>query len=677
VKNPGHVCNRIIEFAFYALFFLTPLAFSPFNFELFEFNKMLVVYALTAVITGAWLIKIVLAKKVIFRRSFWDWPLVLFFLSQVISYLFSIDRQTSFWGYYSRFNGGLLSVISYLLLYWAFVSNINSRITYHVLRITLASAALVAAYGIAEHFGIDAQYWVQDVKNRVFSTLGQPNWLAAWLAALLPLGLAFAVNLELTTYNFKLKKVISYLFLVISFLCLWYTKSRSGLMAAAISVGVLVALQLAPRFKRFWPVTIVILAGVGLIGGKILWDRNRQDIRYVLGFTDKVEITPQMVNAGGSKSADIRKVVWRGAIDIWRHHPLFGTGPETFAYSYYWYRPREHNDLSEWDFLYNKAHNEYLNYAATTGTLGLVAYLILIGSFLVWSVKKVISCQLSVISSALAAGFTSIAVTNFFGFSVVPVSLLFFLFPAFAVTISDTKDEIRETKENPKIFASQRLISAGILLFTFYFLLLILKYWYADAQFSKAEKLGKAGQYNLAYGAASSTVSLRPFEPSYHDELGLDLAGLAALAQNDKTATLSAQLAKMAVEQSTQALKISPFNLNFWKNRIKIFYRLGEVDGQYYQQALATLLQAEQLAPTDPKIKYNLGLLYAQFGQTETAITTLEETVKLKPNYIDVRYALSLLYRQIGRKDEARQQLEEILRIDPQNQKIKDMLEKK
>ena len=88
-------------------------------------------------------------------------------------------------------------------------------------------------------------------------------------------------------------------------------------------------------------------------------------------------------------------------------------------------------------------------------------------------------------------------------------------------------------------------------------------------------------------------------------------------------------------------------------------------------------MQAERLAPTDPKIKYNLGLLYAQFGQTETAITTLEETVKLKPNYIDVRYALSLLYRQIGRKDEARQQLEEILRIDPQNQKIKDMLEKK
>ena len=48
-----------------------------------------------------------------------------------------------------------------------------------------------------------------------------------------------------------------------------------------------------------------------------------------------------------------------------------------------------HNLTSEWDFLYNKAHNEYLNYLATTGLFGLGSYLLFIGVFLVWFVSRV------------------------------------------------------------------------------------------------------------------------------------------------------------------------------------------------------------------------------------------------------------------------------------------------
>src|SRR5581483_2891044 len=35
----------------------------------------------------------------------------------------SLDQHVSIWGYYSRFNGGLLSTISYIALYYALVSN--------------------------------------------------------------------------------------------------------------------------------------------------------------------------------------------------------------------------------------------------------------------------------------------------------------------------------------------------------------------------------------------------------------------------------------------------------------------------------------------------------------------------------------------------------------------------
>jgi len=120
--NFGKTADRTIEYSFYLLFVLIPLVMTPWNFELFEYNKMMLVYALTAVIAGAWTVKMIFAKKLIFKRTPFDIPLVIFLISQFLSFLFSIDHHTSFWGYYSRFHGGLLSTVSYLLLYWAFVS---------------------------------------------------------------------------------------------------------------------------------------------------------------------------------------------------------------------------------------------------------------------------------------------------------------------------------------------------------------------------------------------------------------------------------------------------------------------------------------------------------------------------------------------------------------------------
>ena len=38
---------------------------------------------------------------------------------------------------------------------------------------------------------------------------------------------------------------------------------------------------------------------------------------------------------GVTESGDIRKIVWQGAIELWKQYPILGTGVENFAYSYY------------------------------------------------------------------------------------------------------------------------------------------------------------------------------------------------------------------------------------------------------------------------------------------------------------------------------------------------------
>ncbi|MCJ7804149.1 O-antigen ligase family protein [Patescibacteria group bacterium] len=624
-------------------------------------------------------------RKFLFRRTFWDIPLIIFFLSQLLSFVFSIDRHTSFWGYYSRFNGGLLPIICYLLLYWAFVNNMDKKNTLRAIYFTLISSALVAAYGIAEHFGIDANQWVQDVRNRVFSTLGQPNWLAAWLITLLPLTWALVIinnesRVKKQERNKKILSLSSYLLFFILFLCFLYTKSRSGLLGLGVAFvsfwGLLFWLKRSQIKKIMKP--FLIFTGLLIIFG--LFIQTPWQPKF-LQFGQKQNQTnlnqPAGNNGGGTESGEIRKIVWQGALAIWQHHPFLGTGPETFAYSYYWYRPREHNDVSEWDFLYNKAHNEYLNYMATTGTIGIISYLILIGSFIGWTLKKSFSNNENLLLIALLAGFINILVTNFFGFSVVPVSVLFFLFPAMSVVLIKVEKEAdKKVKKQPLISFWQWLAFGGILLFALYFLVSTLKYWYADTRFALGEKLNKSGEANKAFPFLQKAVVIRPSEPIYYDELSLSAANLAVSAASQEQATLSGQLVNLAVSSSDHSLKISPYNLNFWKNRTRLFYSLAEIDGKYTQQALESLLMANKLAPTDAKIVYNLALVYAKLNQEETAIKTLEEAIKLKPNYDQARYALALFYEQKGEIDKAKEQLGYILeKISPQHETARQKLE--
>ncbi|PJE70140.1 hypothetical protein COU97_01330, partial [Candidatus Shapirobacteria bacterium CG10_big_fil_rev_8_21_14_0_10_48_15] len=224
------------------LFFLTPLVMAPWTYELFEFNKIMLTFFLAAVIMAAWLVKMILAKKFIFRHTFWDWPLVIFLATQFLSFLVSIDQGTSWWGYYGRFNGGLLSLIVYAFLYWAWVSNLSLHSRRYVLHSLLAGATVAAGYGIAQHYGIDDQLWVQDVKNRVFSTLGQPNWLAAYLTAILPLAWFFTIS--------KSKSPLPYFLSLIFTLCLLFTKSRSGLIGFGTAFAIFWGLNLWQQRRK-------------------------------------------------------------------------------------------------------------------------------------------------------------------------------------------------------------------------------------------------------------------------------------------------------------------------------------------------------------------------------------------------------------------------------------------
>jgi len=213
----------------------------------------------------------------------------------------------------------------------------------------------------------------------------------------------------------------------------WFTYSRSGLLGLAAALGTFLIFLGRENLRKNWRPLLLVGLSWALIS--------------VLTFSSKVAFaaTPSATPSAqpqppSGSTVDIRLAVWQGTLNLIKDHPLLGTGPETFAYSFLPYRPVELNQTAEWEFLYNKAHNEYLNLAACTGLLGLGAYLLLIGKFVLWNtrewtrMKKRINTNERILGVGIFAGWVGVLVTNFFGFSVVVTSLLFWLFMALGIS---------------------------------------------------------------------------------------------------------------------------------------------------------------------------------------------------------------------------------------------------
>jgi hypothetical protein len=374
---------------------------------------------------------------------------------------------------------------------------------------------------------------------------------------------------------------------------------------------------------------------------------------------------------GGTDSSKIRLLVWKGAVDIWLHNPIFGSGLETFAFAYYQYRPAAHNMTSEAKFLYNKAHNEYLNYLATTGTVGIVTYLLMIGAFLFISLKTLFDRRKKLngedlLALSLIAGYGTILITNFFGFSVVMVNILFYIFPAFVFILLGKINYNKALvfslvkKENYEFNLTQKALITASLLLCAYLIYTLITYWNADRYYYYG--LGydnpSIAAYDKAYPFLKMAVTTRPSEPTFLDEFAYNNAVLGAsiLAQqaqagqqaSQQNQQIAQQLITAAIADTNQVTTEHPNDIIFWKTKVRVFYTLSQVNSQYLPLALTAVKRAAQLAPTDSDVSYNLGILYGQTGDFTNAVATLQNTIVLKRDYSQAYYALAIFYHQLA-----------------------------
>jgi len=244
-------------------------------------------------------------------------------------------------------------------------------------------------------------------------------------------------------------------------------------------------------------------------------------------------------------------------------------------------------------------------------------------------------------------------------------------------TITNYKQaKTNNTKFTNKLSTFQKTGLSFVFLFILYISYFILSYWLADYHFNKAEKLQEQGQYYLAYQEYQQAMQKNPQEPLYKNNAATNLAYLSLLSAQQKEASLAAQFALQSEELAQKALSKNPYHLNFYRQYTQTLYVLSQIDNhQYFGKIKTALYAAQKLAPTDPKITYNLGVIEYKLGDKEQAIHWLEKTVMIKPNYEIARLWLAKFYQAKEQNQKAQKQLEYLLKyINPENQEAKEIL---
>ncbi|MEW6324901.1 MAG: O-antigen ligase family protein [Nitrospirota bacterium] len=245
----------------------------------------------------------------------------------------------------------------------------------------------VALLAIAQYFGFDYEQGIRMLplsqpvaKVEVYSTIGNPNYLAAVLAFLLPvmMGLAIARGLDHRPFACALFSICA----AATAVALILSRSKGGLVA--VIGGLAVFWLLWGRWAQ-WRPKKMILVGAGLGGVALLF------LLAVGWWLPKVlagHQSPLVLEWGKlsrlsweDPSVKGRLLIWQTAIQMIAAHPVTGIGAGNFGAQYQPYRALVFERLPDPAATYpadepsfnetGQAHNDYLQIAAETGLPGL------------------------------------------------------------------------------------------------------------------------------------------------------------------------------------------------------------------------------------------------------------------------------------------------------------------
>jgi O-antigen ligase/Tfp pilus assembly protein PilF len=333
----------------------------------------------------------------------------LFVLSAVVSTLVSRSAWISLQGANESYFG-LLTVLAYVVIFCATRHLCRSADdAWRLMLAPVAAAAVTATYAVVQMAGVDPILYGRTAGLagfvRPFATMGHPNFLAAFLAAALPL-VALAAIRALGQGRRGLAGVFT-LAGALAGVAVAVSVSRGAWLALGAATAVLVVGAVTGAQRRAAVVTAAIATGATLILGILLLVLPTGG-SLVSGLVQRVREFGQ--SAG-------RQHIWQAAWGLFRDHPVLGTGLDTFQIAFADQRTAAYWTI-EWNASPTRAHNEALNLLATQGLLGGVAVVVFTVGVLLAVRRALRATGDRLLVTTLAAGVAAFYVQDLFSFTV-------------------------------------------------------------------------------------------------------------------------------------------------------------------------------------------------------------------------------------------------------------------
>jgi len=376
--GPAHPLLRFRQIILVVVLVALPSLFDPSTVEIDNLPRLVVLVVAAVVLLATWAVDAAWSgwrpRRLV---NGLQWVLIAIVVWFGVTTLTSVEPRQSFIGRDGTYEGFILLAALAIL-----TSGLAESFTFDALptlfRVIVASTVPALVYGAIQFYGFDIDKgsnldfvpWHNAFHN-VFASFGNPNHFGGFLVTVLPLGVVTAVMAKRRSLRITL-----WVWVVALVVLLLQTAARGAWLgglagAAVLVVGLLPRLRIRARSASLVAAVAVVVAVVLIAGGS----------RF-LGAK-----ATALLKFGAGSSVSQRYGYWSAALRLAGHHPVVGTGPDTFAVTYARYQDATLAKTLGPGYFVNGAHNIFLSWLANEGVPGFILIVAILAFVVAWGVR--------------------------------------------------------------------------------------------------------------------------------------------------------------------------------------------------------------------------------------------------------------------------------------------------
>lgn len=674
--------DAVARWSIYLALLVFPLTYIAGFVDAIELPKQTLLVALTAVATLSWLGKMLVTRRLEIRRSVMHLLVLTYFVIYAVTAWVSKSRYASLSGDLGQEKAALSTLACFVLLYFVAVhvlrgaKEVRAALSWLMLGGALALAlSLLQALGVSLLPGAKSQ-------GASFNPVGTTNSLGAYGAAMVVLAMG-------------------------SFL----SPAKDGRFALArkILMGILVALAAVYIASlQFWALWAMVIAGSAVLVafGMIKTDRNMQVtmlaipmaaivigilllfIRFPVNFGFPSEVMPSM---GAS---------WNISREALTRSPMFGSGPGTFLYDYTQFRSADLNATNFWSVPFDRSASRLLTMLATTGILGLAAFLAMALFLAIRTKMKLWRGHDEWLTTlAVFGGWAALFVGKIVYSSNMSLEFAFWMLTAMLVALEWRVWSEAKFESSPRSALMLSFLFIVAVIFSVAGLYMQGQRLVAEARYSRGvtSQLEKPEDVDRAVADLLRATQLNGGSDLYFRSLSQALAVQANLEASKAGAKPTAEqaqkitvLAANAVNAGKHATDINPANVLNWSSLAGMYRDLGSAVPGAVDAAQQAYDKAQELDPNNPVYATELAKIHLTLAEEAAGSVSkdskdeekaaaqqkveenhakakelLDRAVGLKQDYAPAHYWIAVLLERQGKTAEAVAKLESVRNYNP------------